>query len=353
MTSRFLRAALATVPPYLPGEQVETEVVKLNTNECPYPPSPRALEAIARASSRINRYPRPDADNARAAMARSLGVTPDEVFVANGSDETLRLAFQAFVDPGATVAWSTPTYSLYAVLAGFAEARIVDVPRRDDWSIDIDALAAVRGADGKPAALTIVASPNSPTGTVTPLEDLERLVRAGGLVLVDEAYADFAGVTAASLVRRYDNLLVARTLSKSYSLAGLRVGFAVAHPDLIAAFRLLKDSYNVSMTADAGAAAAIDDAEYARDLVDRVLATRGRLVAALEARGWRVSPSGANFVFAVPPDRDGERVYRRLKEAGVLVRWFGSDPRTAPGIRITVGTDAEIDRLLQEIERNG
>lgn len=353
MTSRFLRAALAKAPPYVPGEQVESQVVKLNTNECPYPPSPRALEAIAQAAPRLNRYPRPDADNARAALARSLGVTPDEVFVANGSDETLRLAFQAFVDPGATVAWSTPTYTLYAILAGFAEARVVDVPRRDDWSVDVDALAAVRGADGKPAALTIVASPNSPTGTVTPVADLERLAGAGGLLLVDEAYADFAGVTAASLVRRYDNVLVARTLSKSYSLAGLRVGFAVAHPDLIAAFRLLKDSYNVSMTADAGAAAAIDDAAYARDLVDRVLATRGRLVAALEARGWKVSPSGANFVFAVPPGGDGEGVYRRLKEAGVLVRWFGSDPRTAPGVRITVGTDAEIDRLLQEIKRNG
>lgn len=353
MTSRFLRAALAAAPPYVPGEQIESQIVKLNTNECPYPPSPRALDAIAKASSRLNRYPRPDADNARAALARTLGVTPDEVFVANGSDETLRLAFQAFVDPGAAVAWSTPTYTLYAVLAGFAEARILDVPRRDDWSIDVDALLAARDANGAAPALTIVASPNSPTGTVTPLDDLERLARSGRLILVDEAYADFAGVTAASLVRRYDNVIVARTLSKSYSLAGLRVGFAVAHPDLIDAFRLLKDSYNVSMTADAGAAAALDDADYARELVAKVLATRTRLVAALEAKGWKVSPSGANFVFAVPPAGDGEGVYRRLKDAGVLVRWFGSDPRTAPGVRITIGTDAEIDRLLQEIERNG
>ncbi len=347
MTSRFLRTALKSAPPYVPGEQLETKIVKLNTNECPYPPSPRALDAIASASWSLNRYPRPDADRARAALARRLEVTEDEVFVANGSDETLRIAFQAFVDPGAAVAWSTPTYTLYAILAGFAEARIIDVPRRDDWSIDIDALAAAR------AALTIIASPNSPTGTVTPIEDFERFAATGGLLLIDEAYADFAGLTAAALVKRYDNVIVARTLSKSYSLAGLRVGFAVAHPDLIAAFRLLKDSYNVSMTADAGAAAAIDDVAYTKSLVDRVTATRERLVGALKAKGWKVSPSGANFVFAVPPRGDGERVYRSLKDAGVLVRWFGSDSRTAPGIRITVGTDAEIDRLLEEIERHG
>lgn len=347
MTSRFLRQALATTPPYVPGEQVDGSFIKLNTNECPYPPSPLAVEALHAATTRLMRYPRPDADHARASLARRLGVSIDEVFVANGSDETLRLAFQAFVDPESTVAWSSPTYTLYNILAGFAEAAVVDVPRRADWSVDVEALAAVG------ASLTIIASPNSPTGTVTPLRDLERFAATGRLLLVDEAYADFAGMTAAALVQRYDNVIVARTLSKSYALAGLRVGFAVACPELVAAFRLLKDSYNVSLLADAAAAAAIDDADWTSELIARVVATRVRLVARLQKLGWQVAPSGANFVFAIPPRGDGEAVYRRLKAARILVRWFGADPRIAPGIRITVGTNEEIDKLLEEIERHG
>jgi histidinol-phosphate aminotransferase len=344
--SRFLRPSLASAPPYVPGEQITGMNVKLNTNESPYPPSPRVAEAIAAAAARLNRYPRPDADAARFALANRLGLGPDEVFVGNGSDEILRMAFTAWVEPGATVAWSTPTYTLYAILAGFAGAEIVDVPRAADFSVPIKELAAVD------ASLTIIANPNSPTGTVTPIEEIERLAASCRLLLVDEAYADFAGWSAAALVRRFENLVVARTLSKSYALAGLRVGFACAAPGLIADLRRLKDSYNVGLLADAGAAAAIEDEAHTAGLVNRILETRARLEAGLRRLGWTVQPSGANFVFALPPDRNGRGAYERLRERGVLVRWLPGEKRVEEGVRITVGTDAEIERLLKEIEKD-
>jgi histidinol-phosphate aminotransferase len=347
----FLRPQLREAPPYVPGEQLTGPIIKLNTNECPYPPSPAAIAAIEAASARLMRYPPPDADDARRALAKRMNVTEDEVFVANGSDETLRLCFQAYVDPGETVAWSTPTYTLYEVLANFAAARIVDVPRLESFEVDVDGLIAAQ------TKMTIVATPNSPTGMVTPVRDLERLAegleRAGGLLVIDEAYADFAEVTAVSLIRRFSNVIVARTLSKSYALAGLRVGFALSSRGIISEFRLLKDSYNVGVLGNAGAAAALDDEAYAAELRRKVVATRRRLAERLGALGWRVYPSGANFLFAEPSNGNGQAIYERLRAAGIIVRWFGSDPRTARGVRITIGTDDEIDRFLEAVETNG
>jgi histidinol-phosphate aminotransferase len=347
----FLRPQLRNAPPYIPGEQLTGPIIKLNTNECPYPPSPAAVAAIEAATGRLMRYPPPDADDARRAFAKRMGVAEDEVFVANGSDETLRLCFQAYIDPGDAVAWSTPTYTLYEILANFAAARIVDVPRLDEFALDIDGLVAEK------AKMTIVATPNSPTGTVAPARDLERLAAgletSGGLLVIDEAYADFAEVTAVPLIRRHSNVIVARTLSKSYALAGLRVGFALSSPDVISEFKLLKDSYNVGVLANAGAAAALEDEGHAAELRRKIVATRTRLAERLGVFGWRVFPSGANFLFAEPPGGDGRAVYEKLRDAGVIVRWFGSDPRTARGVRITIGTDAEIDRLLEVVETNG
>lgn len=345
--TRFIRPLIDRSPAYTPGEQRAGKLIKLNTNECPYTPSPRVVEAVTAAAQRLMRYPEPDADRACEALARKLGVPRACVLAANGSDETLRLVFQAYVDPGESVAWSTPTYTLYQVLANFAGARVVDVPRRADFTVPVAELAEVR------AKLTILCTPNSPTGTVTPFAELEQLARTGRLLLVDEAYADFTGHTAVELTQKYDNVIVARTLSKSYALAGLRVGFAVAHPSLIDELRKLKDSYNVSMCANYGAAAALEDDAYAVDLQRRIVATRERLMAGLQKLGWKVHPTGSNFVFAEPRDRKGRAVHDFLSAAGILVRCFPDDPRTAAGIRITVGTDAEIDRLLEVLGEYG
>jgi len=340
--SNFLKDSLKNAPPYIPGEQL-TGVIKLNTNESPYSPSPKAIAAIEKETNKLMRYPQVDANDTRKALARRLNIKPENVFVGNGSDEVLRLCFQAYLEFGSKAAWSTPTYSLYEILAGFAGAKIIDVRRRDDFTVDIEALAKV-GAD-----LTIIASPNSPTGTLTPLNEIDELASKVKLLLVDEAYADFAGITASKLIDKRKNLIVARSLSKSYSLAGLRVGFAVADNSIIDDFMLLKDSYNVSRIANAAAEAALDDTAYFETIRTRILSTRRRLEEGLSKRGWKVFESGANFVFAVPPDRDGGAVYKRLLEEKILVRWFGNDPRTAVGVRITVGTDEEISRLLEVI----
>lgn len=342
--TRFLRAALSGAKAYVPGEQMKGIRIKLNTNESPYPPTPRAILAAANSAGNLMRYPKPGADDAATAAADVWGVDPGNVLVGNGSDEILRLVFQAYVDPGDEVLWSSPTYTLYDVLAAFAGARIVDIPRDGEFRL--------RTADvmARAAKLTIIASPNSPTGTVTPLADIEKIAATGRLLLIDEAYADFAGATAMGLIRRYDNIIVARTLSKSYALAGLRTGFAVAAPPLIAELHTFRDAYNVGMLANAGAAAALKDQEYALDLRGRILATRSRLESGLRNLGWKVYPTGANFVFAEPPGGDAGTVYEFLRDRGILVRWFPNDFRIAAGVRITVGTDAEIEELLRALE---
>lgn len=343
--SRFLRPHLAHAQEYVPGEQWTGAIVKLNTNESPYDPSPRVAEAVARVAGRLMRYPPADAKDAREAFARKFNLPPEMIFVSNGSDEILRIAFQAYIAPDDRVAWSTPTYTLYEVLAHFAAARVIDVPRDDDFRIPVKQLGSVG------AKLTIIANPNSPTGTVTPTEDIETLASFGGLIVIDEAYADFAGVTAIDLTRKFDNIIVIRTLSKSYALAGLRVGFAVAHPDIIADFMRLKDSYNVSVMANAGAAAALEDEDHARMIRGKTIATRDRVSARLGEIGFRVYPSGTNFLFMIPPDKNGKRLYENLRDRGILVRWFESVPRISEGIRVTIGTDGEMDKFMEAVAK--
>lgn len=345
--SGFLLPHLAKAEPYHPGEQWTGATIKLNTNESPYPPSPRVFEAIEKAAGRLNRYPQADADDARAALAKNRNLPVNHIFVGNGSDEVLRMVFQAYVAPGDRVAWSTPTYTLYEVLAGFADARVIDVPRNEAFEIPIRQLASVA------AKLTLIANPNAPTGTLTPLEDLRLIAESGNLLLIDEAYADFAGTTATELVKEFENVIVVRTLSKSYGLAGLRVGFAIACPAIIDDFMRLKDSYNVSMIGNAAAAAAIADDAHVREITRKIVATRTRLEKRLTELGFLVHKSGTNFVFAVPPSRDGRRLYETLRDQGILVRWFKDDPRISVGVRITVGTDDEIDRLLEVIGADG
>ena len=315
-------------------------MVKLNTNENPYPPSPRVLEAIARAAdASVRLYPDPEAHALRARAARVYGVPADHIMAGNGSDELLALVLRATIDPGDRVAFPVPTYSLYETLVAVQGGEEVRVPFPDDFSLP-PALAAAR------ARVTFLCNPNSPSGTLVPLERVEALARAlPGLLVVDEAYVDFAREHALGLVGRLPNVLVLRTLSKSFSLAGLRVGLAFGHPDLLAGLRAVKDSYNLSRLSQAAGEAALGDLPWMEANLARIKATRARLAAELERTGFRVPASEANFVLARRPGVDLGPVARALAARDILVRHFAV-PGLEDALRITVGTDAEVDALL-------
>ena len=343
--SRF-RPAIDALHGYVPGEQPPggAGVVKLNTNENPYPPSPRALAALAAIDGEsLRRYPQPFADTFRRSAAEVLGVDPDWILVGNGSDDLLTMLFRAVTGTGRTVAYPAPTYVLYRTLAAIQGAPVMEVPFDEEYTLPVAALAEAG------AALTIVANPNSPSGTTATVEQLAELAaRTAGVVAVDEAYVAFAERSALDLVRRNGRVIVLRTLSKSHGLAGLRLGFGVAHPGLLSGLAKVKDSYNVDAVAAAVGAAAVRDVEYTRETVERIRTTRTRLGRALAGRGFRVWPSQANFVLARPADGDALRLYRGLRERGVLVRYF-AEPGLADKLRITVGTDQQTARLLSAL----
>jgi histidinol-phosphate aminotransferase len=344
---------IARLQGYVPGEQpTDARLVKLNTNENPYPPSPRVRAALrAEADGALNRYPSPMGDALRAKAAEHYGVEPDCVLAGNGSDELLSMCLRACVCEGDRVAYAVPTYSLYRTLAAIAGAATVEVPvaelpPRATFPIP-DALADAA------AALTFVANPNSPYGAPTDLEALSRLcLRTPGVVVADEAYVDFASAAASALVllARHRNLVVLRTFSKSFSLAGLRLGLAFAAPDLIAELAKVKDSYNVSRLALAAGVAALDDAAWMHANARRLCATRDRVIAALRERGWSPCDSAANFFWLECGSAGGRATYARLREQGVLVRYFDDGPLRS-GVRVTVGTDAEMDRFLEAVGR--
>jgi histidinol-phosphate aminotransferase len=298
------------------------------------------LEALARAAdARLRLYPDPEARGLRARAGAVYGVAPDQVLVGNGSDELLALLVRATVDPGGRVAFPVPTYSLYDTLVAVQGAQAVRVPFPEDFSLP----PALADAD---ARLTFLCNPNSPSGTLVPVARIEELARTlRGLLVVDEAYADFAREHALGLVGRYDNVVVVRTLSKSFSLAGLRVGLAFGAPDLIAGLRTVKDSYNVGRLALAAGEAALSDLPAMHANVVRIRATRARLTTALRGLGFQVGPSEANFVLARRPHVDLGPLARALATRDILVRHFAT-PGLDDALRITVGTDAEIDLLL-------
>jgi histidinol-phosphate aminotransferase len=341
------RKEIDAIAGYTPGFQPkEAGFVKLNTNENPYPPSPRAVEAMrAAVGDSLRKYPPPMADAFRNAAARVLGTTPQRILVGNGSDDVLNIALRSFCGEGDPVAWPTPTYSLYDFLAAIQGARPVRVPFPGDYSLPPD-LAATG------ARLTLLANPNAPTGTmVSPQQVSELAGEMDGVLLVDEAYVDFADANCLELVERHGNVIVCRSLSKSYSLAGLRVGYAVAQEPLIEGMCKVKDSYNVDSVALAGATAAIEDQPWLRRNVERIKATRRRMSAALEEMGFRCMPSHANFVFARAPEGTAASdLYRLLFERKVLVRYFNL-PRVSDGLRISVGSEQEVDALLAALEQ--
>jgi len=352
----YLRKNIDAMAGYTPGEQPApgTRVVKLNTNENPYPPSPRVVETLRSLdAASLRLYPDPMADRVREVVARLHGVRPEQVLCGNGSDELLSLAFRAFVGERQRVVWPSPTYSLYPVLAEVQGAEPIEIPTADDFTVPVDVLAAA------PARLLLFCNPNAPTGTWTSTDTVGRIAdRFDGVVVVDEAYVDFACGNALDLVRgtgpagqgARPNVLVFRTLSKSYSLAGLRFGYAVGSVDLIAGLAKVKDSYNVDAVSIALAAAALEDQDHMRANVERVRAERSRLAAGLAALGLTVYPSEANFLLAGVPDGRGQAWHDGLKGRGILVRYWNL-PRLADKLRITVGAPEENDALLAAVER--
>ncbi|HRU04763.1 MAG TPA: histidinol-phosphate transaminase [Candidatus Brocadiia bacterium] len=342
----LFRPAIESMSGYTPGEQPqEAGFVKLNTNENPYPPSPAVLDALREwIGPKLRLYPDPLASAVRERAARRHGVTPDRVLVGNGSDDLLTIVMRSFVDPGQAVAYATPTYSLYGVLAGIQGGVLRTAPYTREFTLP-EALFAPG------AAVTLVASPNSPSGTVTPIAELRRLARAvSGVLVVDEAYVDFAETDCMSLASEAENVIVLRSFSKSFALCGLRLGYAVASRALIAGMMKVKDSYNVNRLAAVAGAAALDDMGWMRSSAEKVKATRRRLTEALEGMGWFVYPSQANFVLArAPGSVSAKAVYEGLKAKKVLVRYF-AQPMIDDCLRISVGTDEEIDTLLRRMK---
>ncbi|MDP3659706.1 histidinol-phosphate transaminase [Phenylobacterium sp.] len=343
--SRFWSDLVRELEPYVPGEQPRVaDLVKLNTNESPFGPSPAVTAAItAEAAETLRLYPDPQSSALREALATYHGVKPDQVFVGNGSDEVLAHAFVALLKHDAPLLFPDVTYSFYPVYCALFGIDYDTVP--------LDEAMNVRVADyRRPAGAIILANPNAPTGVALPRDEIRRLLadHPDQPVVVDEAYVDFGGETAIPLIAEHPNLLVVHTMSKSRGLAGLRVGYAIGDAGLIEALVRVKDSFNsypLGRPVQAGAIASIEDEAYFQDRRAAVIAGRERMTRGLRALGFEVLPSSANFVFARHPDRGGRELAQALRERGVLVRHF-SAPRTADFLRITVGTDSQIERLL-------
>lgn len=348
----FWSPRIGALEPYVPGEQPRIEgLIKLNTNENPYPPSPRVLDAVqAAAANGLERYPDPESVALRDAVAAYHGLTRDQVFAGNGSDEVLAHAFFAFFQQAEPLLFADVTYSFYRVYAQLYGIECALQPVDDALTVDVDAMAARAAQD---CGGLVIANPNAPTGRSLPLADIERLLVAcpARVVLVDEAYVDFGAQSAVSLIARYPNLLVVQTLSKSRSLAGLRVGFACGQAPLIDALTRVKNSFNsypIDRLASAGAVAALEDEAWFRQTRDAIVDTREGLVLQLEDLGFEVQPSHANFVFVRHPAHDAAALAAALRERAVLVRHF-RQPRIEQYLRISIGTRAQCSALVDAL----
>ncbi|MCS6970532.1 MAG: histidinol-phosphate transaminase [Planctomycetota bacterium] len=336
---RQVRPAIRAMRGYTPGEQA-IDCVKLNTNESAWPPSPRVHEVLrAVADDHLRLYPDPRAERLRAAAAEVFGVPAEAILAGNGSDDCLTILFRTLLDPGDRVACPWPTYGLYDELAAIQGVAIEHVDWARDWR-----LPSVLPRLG--AKLLILANPNNPSGTVVPVAELRRLADAhDGILAVDEAYVDFCpGASLLPCLAAHPNLVVLRSFSKSYALAGARLGLMFAAPALIEQCMKVKDSYNVNRLTQELGLAALADREHHRQLVERTLAERARLERELAAFGWQWPESGANFLFCRVGEHAGE-LYRALKARGILVRWWDR-PQLREHLRISVGTPAQSDRLL-------
>jgi histidinol-phosphate aminotransferase len=338
-----IRAGVRHMQGYVPGEQPRiANLVKLNTNENPYPPAPGVMALLAALSPDVlRRYPPPACDGLRDCVAGLYDFNADSVFCGNGSDEILALCTRAFVECGRKIGYFEPSYSLYPVLAAIAESDVVEVALGEDFGWVDPPLDA--GMD-----LFYLTNPNAPTGMRFPLDAVTAFCeRFDGVVVIDEAYVDFSEANCLSLARRLPNVIVSRSLSKSYSLAGLRVGYAMGAAELIQALGKIKDSYNLDIVAQRLAEAALQDQTYMRENVQRIRLTRERLSKALVVRGFSVYPSETNFVWCKPPTALAAQVYTEaLRARGILIRHFATE-RLAPFVRITVGLDAQMEYFIE------
>ncbi|MDO6460884.1 histidinol-phosphate transaminase [Granulosicoccaceae sp. 1_MG-2023] len=345
---KFWSPLVSRLQPYVPGEQPRDQhYIKLNTNENPYPPSPQVITAINRhVDAGLRLYPDPQALSLCEVIAGATGVGVRNVFVGNGSDEVLALAFMAFFSGAEQVNFPDITYSFYPVYCGLFGVKANTIPLEDDFSLDL------RRYNGLPGGI-IFPNPNAPTGRETGLQAIEALLAENPdtLVIIDEAYVDFGAKSALSLVGRYPNLLVIQTFSKSRSLAGMRVGFAIGDKGLIEALNRVKDSFNsypLDRLAQSAATAAMQDGIYFNNIRRKIIETRTQTVEGLEGLGFEVVPSQANFVFVRHPQHDAGELYEKLRSAGILVRYFNK-PRIDQYLRITIGTDDEMQQLLQRL----
>ncbi len=347
--SRFWSKVVHGLTPYVPGEQPKLpNLVKLNTNESPYGPSRKVLDALrAEVGDTLRLYPDPGSDKLRTAIARRHGLSAEQVFAGNGSDEVLAHVFLALLKHDAPVLFPDITYSFYPVYCGLYGIEHVQVPLNAEFAIDV-------GDYLRPNGGIIFPNPNAPTGRLVSVADIERLLKANtsSVVVIDEAYVDFGGVSCVPLVRQYPQLLVTHTLSKSYALAGLRVGYATGHPALIEALNRVKDSFNsypLDRFAQAGATAAMEDEAYFAAMCQKIEASKKILVANMQALGFEVLPSAANFIFARFPGREGADIAAKLRERSIIVRHFRNPARISPFLRITIGTDEQCAGLVDSL----
>lgn len=354
--SKFWSSSVSRLTPYVPGEQPKiADLVKLNTNENPYPPSPAVIKAIIGElqdeGSRLRLYPDPDAQMFKAAICHyqaEYGIVPDQVFVGNGSDEVLALVFQALLKHEAPVLLPDISYSFYPVYCGLYDIEFQRVPLGNDFKIHVEDYACKNGG-------IVIANPNAPTGIALNLSEIETLAaqNADSVVVIDEAYVDFGAQTAISLVNKYPNLLVVRTLSKSHALAGLRVGYAIGNSELIAGIERVKDSFNsypLDRLAIVGASAAINDTTYLEKTRQAVMASRERLTEELKQLGFDVLPSAANFIFVCHPGQDAGALAAKLREKKIIVRHF-KQARIDQFLRISIGTDEQCRLLMEAIRQ--
>ncbi|NEQ47956.1 MAG: histidinol-phosphate transaminase [Leptolyngbya sp. SIOISBB] len=343
----YFRSAIDKMASYVPGEQPlpGTPIIKLNTNENPYPPSPKVMAALQTINGEsLRRYPDPFAKDFCKAVSETLGVPSDWIIVGNGSDDLLNILVRACAEGSdRQIAYPTPTYVLYRTLAAMQPASVIEIPYRQDFQLPIAELAQTQ------AAITFVASPNSPSGHAVPLPALRELAKAAsGVVVIDEAYVDFAECSALRLIEEFEHVMVLRTLSKGYSLAGLRLGFGIAHPNLLAGLFKVKDSYNIDAISILLGAAALRDQVYKNACVDKVKASRQTLTTKLRHLGFTVLESQGNFVLATPPAGNAELLYSSLKQLGILVRYF-KQPGLSDKLRISVGTEAHNQVLVETL----
>lgn len=346
--SKYWSPIVEQLVPYAPGEQPKiTNLIKLNTNENPYPPSPKVREAIeAESDAKLRLYPDPEASALKQAIADYHGIQLNEIFVGNGSDEVLAHVFNALLKHDKPILVPDISYSFYPTYAKLYQVDYEQIPLSETFEIDVDAYIAQKDH----ISGILIPNPNAPTGRLLGLNDIERLVsnNLDSVVIIDEAYIDFGGDSAVKLIHQYPNLLVVQTLSKSRSLAGLRVGFAMGHPDLIDALERVKNSFNsypLDRLAIVGAVAAIEDKDYFNQTCARVIANREVLVAGMEKLGFEVLPSAANFIFARHPDRDANELSQLLRDQGIIVRHF-SQKRIQQYLRISIGNEEECQSLL-------